>query len=86
MSAIPDLCQPGQKDLMTCPYYVSPYNHNIVIELMIDYILLFCYPFRSGRSGKSIRDKRTIQESDVCFPSRSWINGHRLGSQEEMAK
>lgn len=23
MSAIPDLCQPGQKDLMTCPYYVS---------------------------------------------------------------
>jgi hypothetical protein len=24
MSAIPDLCQPGQKDLMTCPYYVSP--------------------------------------------------------------
>jgi hypothetical protein len=23
MAAIPDLCQPGQKDLMTCPYYVS---------------------------------------------------------------
>lgn len=23
MAVIPDLCVPGQKDLMTCPYYVS---------------------------------------------------------------
>jgi len=23
MSAVPDLCVPGQKDLLTCPYYVS---------------------------------------------------------------
>lgn len=28
MSVIPDLCMPGQKDLMTCPYYVRFTFHN----------------------------------------------------------
>lgn len=51
-----------------------------------DYLFLLCYPVRGSRTGEGIWYQWLVQEFDVCFPGRSWVDGHRLGCQEAMAK
>jgi hypothetical protein len=57
MSVVPDLCVPGQKDLLTCPYYVSRSLTFIGLILIsrLDYFLLVSATFRCHRSREGIR-------------------------------
>lgn len=53
METIPDLCTPGQKDLMTCPYYVSSSPDLLIAEAHLSRRHSSLRPFCSARSDLS---------------------------------